>query len=92
MVWTGNGEQSCWTFNRGYSSYTNTARAFSQEWTMRNMSVDPDLDEVLSRRGRDALVNGADPLGNGYIEADKGETRVLDIQRFCSYHALHGVR
>ena len=50
---------------------------------MRNMSVDPDLDEVLSRRGRDALVNGADPLGNGYIEADNGESRVLDIQRFA---------
>ncbi|KAF9646402.1 hypothetical protein BDM02DRAFT_3156563 [Thelephora ganbajun] len=43
-----------------HSSYTNTARAFSRECTVRNVNVDPDGDEIMSGDGKDELASGED--------------------------------
>lgn len=43
-----------------HSSYANTARAFSQECTVRSANVDADGDEIMSGDGKDQLVGGED--------------------------------
>ena len=80
-----------------HSSYTNTARAFSRECTVRNADVDADGDEVMNGDGRDELANGEDAglvLSEDtlkQIELRKGEPHVLDTPNLCSYHALSDV-
>jgi len=67
-----------------HSSYTNTARAFSRECTVRNVDVDADGDEIMSGHGGDGLASGEDTeliLSEDtlkQIELRKGEGRVLD--------------
>ena len=43
-----------------HGSYTNTARAFSRECTVRDVNVDADGDEIMSGDERDDLVSGED--------------------------------
>ena len=43
-----------------HSSYTNTARAFSRECTVRDVNVDADGDEVMNGDRREELVSGED--------------------------------
>lgn len=71
------------------SSYTNTARAFSRECTVRNANIDADGDEIMSGNG-DGLANGEDAdliLSEGtlqQIELRKGEYCTLGTQGFRS--------
>lgn len=81
-----------------HSSYTNTARAFSQECTVRSVSVDADGDEVMSGDGGGELASGEDSglilseEALKQIELRKGESRILDTQSPCSNCALPDVR
>jgi hypothetical protein len=81
-----------------HSSYTNTARAFSRECTVRNVSVDADGDEIMSADGRDesaseedaGLVLSEETLKQA--ELRKGESSILDTQDFRSEHSLFCAR
>jgi len=79
-----------------HSSYTDTARAFSRECTVRSVNVDADGDEIMSgegRDGRDELTSGEDAglvLSEDtlkQIELRKGEFYTLDalkpLLRLC---------
>lgn len=71
------------------SSYTNTARAFSRECTVRSVSVDADGDEVMSGEGRGGLANEEDAdliLSEEtlqQVELRKGECCALHTQAFA---------
>lgn len=81
-----------------HSSYTNTARAFSRECTVRNVSVDADGDEIMSGDEKGELVSEEDAgliLSEEtlkQVELRKGEARILDAQGFPSEYSLYGVR
>ena len=81
-----------------HSSYTNTARAFSRECTVRNVDVDADGDEIMSWHGRDDSASGEDAElmlseeALKQIELRKGESHVLDTWRFCSQYPSPDVR
>ena len=81
-----------------HSSYTNTARAFSRECTVRNVSVDADGDEIMSGDEKGELVSEEDAgliLSEEtlkQVELRKGEAHILDEQGFRSEYSLYGVR
>ena len=80
-----------------HGSYTNTARAFSRECTVKNVNVDADGDEIMSGGGRDELVSGEDTelilteATMKQTELRKGRVRTLDIRVFRSDHSLIGI-
>ena len=81
-----------------HSSYTNTARAFSRECTVRDVNVDADGDEVMNGDRREELVSGEDAeliISEDtlkQIELRKGEASTLDAQSSWSYSASPDVR